>query len=457
MEKTFSACYETRQSQWLKMRKLVEGAGSEKDLILQLPGMEQARFLDYKARAYYLNAVSRTIEAFSGLPLAKPVKVEEIDGFEHLTKHATRDGRGIDGLARKAISETLTVGRIGILVDYPQISDALTVAQAEANHIHAFSRIYQTESILDFDLVTIGAKQFLSRVLLSEFEKVDGEDIEQLRELTLTDVGASVSIYRADDDGEWSLIGPPVTLMRSNEPLRFIPFRFINPTDGRPHCVKPPMLDVGTVSESHLNNSALLEWGLMWTANPTPVFVGLREDDGQVGLGSSDGIVLEEGGNAFFMEFSGQGLGAISQRMEAKQRDMAVLGARLLSDDKKGVEAAETTRIRKSGEQSSLASVCGSVSEGITQVLQWMVWWDGGESENVSVRLNTDFLSGQIGFAELKDGLELLQSGQITQATFFSLLVKAELVAPNVTAEDYQEELDNEAVPMLEPINLNAA
>jgi hypothetical protein len=430
------------------MRRLIEGAGAEKDLIITLPGMEAATSQNFKARAYYLNAVARTIEAFTGLPMAKPVTVEGVEGFEYLVENATRSGLSMTGLARYVISETLSVGRVGLLVDTPDTSEGMTRADAEANNIHAFARLYQTEAVLDFRLTTRGARQFLSWLLLEETAEVDGETVDQLREITLTENGATVTLYQKDDD-EWKALGPPKTLTRNGEPLRFIPFRFINPTDVRPHCVKPPMLDVGEVSISHLNNSASLEWGLMWTAAPTPVFVGLRnDDDAPIGLGSSQGIELEQGGNAFFLEFSGTGLSAIRARMEDKQRDMAVLGARLLSEDKKGVEAVETTRMRKSGEQSALASICESVSEAMTQVMRWMIWWDGGEGEDATVRLNTDFLSGLIGFDELESALMLLQSGEITRATFHSLLIKAELVAPTVTPEDYREELEDEAIAL---------
>ena len=64
---------------------------------------------------------------------------------------------------------------------------------------------------------------------------------------------------------------------------------------------------------------------------------------------------------------------------------MAVLGSRLLEDQKKVGETAQAIELRQSGEYSVLNSIATSVSESLTQVLRWVYWWNSTEDVPDSV------------------------------------------------------------------------
>jgi hypothetical protein len=110
------------------------------------------------------------------------------------------------------------------------------------------------------------------------------------------------------------------------------------------------------------------------------------------------------GATAGYLEFTGQGLTSFERAMDRDERLMAVLGSRLLQDQKKVGETAEAIRLRQSGEDSALSAIATSVSESLTQVLRWIYWWNttlvlpssemlpfGLSKAEVTVKLNTDF------------------------------------------------------------------
>src|SRR6267154_2063444 len=94
-------------------------------------------------------------------------------------------------------------------------------------------------------------------------------------------------------------------------------------------------------------------------------------------IGSSTAWVSETpGATAGYLEFTGQGLTSFERAMDRDERLMAVLGSRLLQDQKKVGETAEAIRLRQSGEDSALSAIATSVSESLTQVLRWIYWWN---------------------------------------------------------------------------------
>ncbi|HRO04591.1 MAG TPA: DUF4055 domain-containing protein, partial [Terricaulis sp.] len=130
----------------------------------------------------------------------------------------------------------------------------------------------------------------------------------------------------------------------------------------------------------------------MWTANPTPWFAGVQslptDENGMaldgskpaIRLGSSEAILLEKDGEAGYLEFSGAGLKQISETLARKAKDMAALGARLLADDQRSNVTAETARIQRAGESSTLGRISSVASSGLTYVLRELAQWAGVSS-----------------------------------------------------------------------------
>jgi hypothetical protein len=129
--------------------------------------------------------------------------------------------------------------------------------------------------------------------------------------------------------------------------------------------------------------------------------------------------------------------------MDRDERLMALLGSRLLQDQKKVGETAEAIRLRQSGEDSILSSMATSVSESLTQVLRWVYWWNSSEAlpyglskTEVTVKLNTDFGIAGMSSQDLQAVVGAWQSGAISRDTMFELFRSGEILPDGRTNQD---------------------
>jgi len=122
---------------------------------------------------------------------------------------------------------------------------------------------------------------------------------------------------------------------------------------------------------------------------------------------------------------------------------MAVLGSRLLEDQKKVGETAEAILLRQSGENSVLSGIATSVSESLTQVLRWVFWWNSTEeipdaitSADVLIQLNTDFSLKGMSSQDLQAVVAAWQAGALSRDTMFELFRRGEILPDGRTNQD---------------------
>jgi hypothetical protein len=191
------------------------------------------------------------------------------------------------------------------------------------------------------------------------------------------------------------------------------------------------------------------EHGLHFTGLPTPIFWGANfDDEGKFKLGSSEGMAFNNPqGHAEYLEFTGQGLSALRTALEDKQAMMAQLGSKMLTAEKRVVEAAETAAIHRSAENSILSSISYAGSSALTKMLEWLAMWANANGD-VSVELNTDFLPTQMNpqmFAELT---KAYMTGALSFEEYFANLKDGEIIRSETTEEEERERLQS-AEPVL--------
>jgi hypothetical protein len=129
--------------------------------------------------------------------------------------------------------------------------------------------------------------------------------------------------------------------------------------------------------------------------------------------------------------------------MDRDERLMAVLGSRLLEDQKRVGETAEAIQLRQSGESSALTAIAASVSESLTSILRWVYWWNSTEDfpesiteKQVLLQLNTDFSIKGMTAQDLQAIVAAWQSGAISQDTMFELFRRGEILPDGRSNED---------------------
>lgn len=476
-----SAYYDAAAPTWARNRAVRAGegavkAGKEIYLPRTSPKQKDAEYDAYLARAYFYAATGRTVDAYTGLIFRKPPQVALPPAIEPFQADIDLQGTTLTGMAEKVVEDAVIVARGGILVDYPQadIQEA-TVAEIERANIRPYLAFYPAESIRDWRMGRVNGRTQLT--FLKLFERVPAESgdflqeafIDQYRVLWLNDSWQyEIVIFREVTDAEgkekkwieWSRKTPIVQGKTEGE----IPFVFVGSRSATPDIQEAPISDIAAVNLSHYRNSADYENGLHWVGSPTPVFIGdwTPDEEGNrpefVILGSSSGICMVQGSDVKFLEFEGQGLeGGLGAAMARKEKHMALLGSRVLMDEKKAAEAAQTAEIHRAGEASVLASLANAISSAITRALGIMARWVGADEKAVVFTLNTDFAPSRLSAQDIQALMLAWQGGGISQQTLFEQLQAGEIIRAGKTLEDEQAEIDAETPDLPPPAKEPAA
>ncbi len=416
-----------------------------------MPGHDTKTKALFDGGAYFLPVVSRTLEAFGGLVFGKAPKHEVPAGLETYLEDVNGSGQSVDRLAEQGFDGIGLTGNIALLVEVPPAAEGQTKAKAEANGIRPSLQLYTGVTILAARYETFGAIRKLSHVrLLEKVQEPDPTDefklleVEQVRVLDLDADGFyRQRVFRDGIGAGWGQVGEAIYPTEAGKRLDEIPCYFSNPRDGEARPARPVLADLAEISIAHLNNSAALEWALLWTANPTPVFIGLPKGTDEVKLGSSEGIALDKDGDAKFLEFTGQGLTSLETALDTKRRDAAMMGARMLLESNKAAETAETARLNKSGETSVVGGIANALSECFTKALARMAKWAGVPGE-VKFTLHTDFNPSGMSPQMLSALLAAVVAGKMTEQEFYALLQESDLVDPAQSFEDHVSDLPEE-------------
>lgn len=450
--------YTRRTIQWRRIRDALEGQDEVKqngEAYLKKPdGMSATAYDAYKDRAQYFPVAERTLRGMSGMVFRHPVKCEMPTKLEPLKEAATTDGHSLAVMAENVVNEVLSVGRYGILVDFP--SD-----NTDANSI-PYLATYTAENITDWRLQFVDGLRALTRVVLKDDFDSDDEDVndatEMRLELILNEEGnyevrkwkaAGAVKGSAEGNQEQSqtfvLMSEPVVPTVNGKPLKRIPFIFINPYDLRPEVEKPPMLDLIDVNMGHYRNSADYEHALYLTAQPTPVAIGnINEKQKPTAIGSGAFWILPEGSTAQFLEFSGAGIEAQRQAMLDKEDRMAALGARMIQDGKNRNEASDTAKMRGKGEMSLLTNVVNMAEAGIERALRIAAEWTTGRPDDVEVKLNRDWIETKMDAQTLTALVKAWQSGAMSHQTLYENLQTGEIAPVDRTYEDEKDLIEEE-------------
>ncbi len=468
------ALYDLRRPQWKRQRDVIEGedavkgegstylpvldaqklasvSGSGGAHVQQLP---VTSYEAYKARASFINATARTLDGLIGQIMRKePTIVWK--GDKKVLKRVGRGGETLDEITNETINEVVGIGRYGQLIDAFSGSNA-----------RSYIATYYAEDIIDWEDAVVkdikqpvliklqeeitllnptdGTRQAgrrfrllkLGRPAISDENSFAGIDLSDVNDVTNPIYWQEIWEDTLDEGGQRSLVRKGLVIPRraGGGTWDEIPFTFFNPDGTSSKPCKPPLMDMALVNLAHYRNSADLEHGLHFTGLPQPWAAGF-DFKGELYIGSGMAWVTNEpGAKCGYLEFSGQGLAAIAAAMEDKKKTMAAIGARLLEDSRNTAEAAQTVRLRTSGEKSALTKIVHSISMGLTRSLQLLNKWQGGNGE-VEIGLNDDFGVEGLTSDEILALVQAWQAGGISWKTMFWNFKRGELIPNGVDEE----------------------
>jgi hypothetical protein len=322
--------------------------------------------------------------------------------------------------------------------------------------------MYTAESIINWRTDWINNKTVLSLVVLSECIKQKDpndefvtKDVEQFRVLDLvpSDTTEGGYAYRVRVFQKLSAGFVPVQNfipLMNGAPLPYIPFQFIGVDNTTPSIDEPPLIDLANVNISHYQTTADLEHGAHKTALPQPWANNIATAVDTSGKPVKQ--TFHYGGGSLWtfpsdttvgmLEYTGQGLEALEKRLEVKENQMAILGARMLEAQKKQAETADTAAIHRSGEQASLAGQANTISRAMNNVLAWFAAW-AGQSGDTKFAINTDFFAIPLDAQTILALVSSWQQGAISKETLFDNFQRGEIVSEATTFEDEEAKISN--------------
>lgn len=457
--------YTASATKWKRARHAIEGQDSihsaGEAYLPKLGGQTPEEYASYKLRANYFNATGRSHEALLGLAMRKDPVHDFPTTAQSIVDDACNAGVSAASLAKYCVSELLAVGRVGLLVEYPEVSEAPSnAAAAAAAGLRPYISAYATESIINWKEARINNTLQPVLVVLEEsyehaVDEWTAEARIQYRELVLLDGVYTQRVWREEAGKGFVCVSTSVPMMHG-KPIPSIPF-FVGGAIGNDLVPDtPPMLDLINVNLAHYRVSADYEHACHFASLPTPVVTGHTLMDGQDALriGSATAWLLPDPqADAKYLEFTGQGLGAVEKNLASKEAHMASLGARLLAGDKGSNESGSALQIKHNGEYASLSSISNSVSELITRAIRFACAWAGISGADLAVyKLSVDFFPNTMTAQELTALVSAWQQGAISKRTLFANLQRREVIGTDLSFEDeeqYQEEEGPTGLPAL--------
>ncbi|MDD5168546.1 MAG: DUF4055 domain-containing protein [Syntrophales bacterium] len=453
-------------AQWKRCRDTVSGGDAVKAAkTLYLPKLHEQsddEYAAYQGRALFYNATWRTIDGLTGMLFRKDPQVEVPTSIEPMLQDVTMSGKPMLIFTREVAHEIQTVGRVGLFVDRPATpTEGMTEAQVQALNLRPFIQLYKAETIYNWKCAWVNNRYVLVEVRLSEDFALDPDPAKpfdnpktepRYRVLDLIPVNGAytyrVRVFKVKDNEDIQL-SESFPLMDGN-PLDFIPFYFLGTEDMSPDVDEPPLIDLVDANLNHYRLDADYKHGLHFTGLPTPYVTGFRQTEEnknvKLYIGSTAAWTLSDpNSKAGFLEFTGQGLQAMEKGLDRLEQHMAILGARMLSPDRKMAEAAETAQIHRAGEQSVLAKVAGTMSMGLTVAMKTLTDWAGVDSKDVTVEINREFMPVLMDAQTLTALVMGWQSGAYSTESLFRKLQQGDVIADSVTFEEEQERIDNAA------------
>lgn len=515
VDSTHSA-YDEALPKWERIRAVIGGSDSVKEAgekyLPKLTDQSTDEYEAYKMRAHFFNATARTRDGFSGMIFRKPPTIEA-EPLKAFLEDCDLGGQSFNAYAKHVTDEVIGPGRIGTLIEFnasenrPYIcaylaEQVINWRYERINGRNVLALLVLKESVTKAS--AIGATYSANPSAVTEqksantlFKSGDGtgpgpqpsqiagksgEDdpfqpaiVEQLRVYKLTPApGGETEIEKrgeeevpimrlavicevwrkdAEKGKQWELY-ETLTPIRKGKPLPEIPFVFHGPRDSSAEIERPPLEDIAETNLSHYRSSADLEHGRHFTGLPTAWVAGFPKDS-IMKIGSATAWVsTDPNAKAAYLEFEGQGLGALKEALEQKENHMAVLGARMLEQSKRAVETAEAMQIRAAGEGSVLSNIASSLSQSFTLVLKWALWWQGTADKRLSdigdeaiVTLNTDFQALKLDAPTIVALVKSWQVGALSHDSLVYVLKQGEHISPDRTVEEEIDLIHTETMP----------
>lgn len=418
-------------------------------LLPKLSEQDDTEYEAYKLRSPVLMFTQRAGMAMTGMATRKEAYLTGIEKYQELINQIDADRNDFNSYNSILMLRFLFTGRAATLTDVPQVSNPITLAQAEILGIRPRFIYYTEMDIINWREEKINNVNKLVMVVLRESVTTVDDDDEftfnpeyRYRVLDIKD-----NFYRQrlfDDNGDY--IPDSETFPKENNvKLGYIPIEI----HGGVTPINPPLNAIVDLNLHHYQLGADEMLGLRMAALPTPYVWGIdpNSDDFPVHVGPSKVIGSEDADcSTGFREFSGAGLGSVAVKLQKFEDNIASMSVQM-TNDKSG--SATGAAIDYANTTSTLSGIVSMLSGELQRSVRMLIKWAGGDPEKVTVTLNQDFMPAGMDANKILALMKAYIGGTITYDTYYRNLAKGEITDPHKASEEELREIEESMPPSL--------
>lgn len=408
------------------------------------------------ARAIYTNYTGRTLNGFAGAVFRKPLAINIPAQLQFMVDSFDSLGHSLEQAARRIFIHAMTSGRCGLLADYPQVSSTITLEQKRAQGIKPYIAVYSPESIINHKVQHVAGEEVLVLLTLKESSEASTDDefehVEEIkyRVFRMREGACFTQVYNEKEEP----VGDEMPLLlHDGTPRKRIPFQFVGAQSNDSAFDKPPLIDIARLNIGHYRNTADHESNLSVHGCGTLIICSSMSKEefdtrnpGGLVLGENTGVLLNTGDTATLLQL--QAASAILSEMEAKEKRMIQIGARMISKGSSVEMTAEEARMSAASEHSVLDLVTSNVSHAITKSIADAAGYEGVDSSDISVSLNQEYWSGKFDPMVISALIMLSDRNLMTDEDIVRYLQNAGISNKDLSPEQIIEAIKESRVPM---------
>jgi hypothetical protein len=451
--------YQRAVSLWQEISDIVNGENLKKYLVELNPQDtsedNKKRNKQYRERAIFYAVAGWTVRGMLGAMFTKWPTFIAPPSMEYLKFNADGAGQSIYQQSQAVSVDVISNGRAGLCVSYPEKPEggALSLADINSGRYVATIHKYAPEQIINWSTKKVGAQIILSLVCTTETETVI-EDYEHvstkiIRERFINDVGQYEEIVWKEVKGDNGVIGwvpgeSKIPTQSDGKPWNIIPFQFVGSESNTPDVNLAPMKELVHVNIGHYRNSADFEDSVWYSGQAQPWMSGITQahidlmKKNDMYVGSRNLIGVPSGEQLNYASAPSNPL--VAQAMKNKIELMIGLGARFLAPGT-AVKTATQAEGELSMQHSVLSLIASNVSEAYTQCLKWCALFMGEAETDLAYTISQEFVKTVVDANMLREMVASWLQGAMPAADLFNWMRKNELIDPEKTDEDINEEL----------------
>lgn len=424
--------YDAHIEEWRMMDDALEGECAIKGSPRNLPkpsGMVEAEKLDgqgnaylyqnYTARAQYEHWVRDSLRSMMGLVSRLIPEVKLPSGLKGVEENATADGFGLTQLFLRIVRQTISHGRVPLVVNVDEKGQP-------------YFATYAARNAINWDTADQGGRQDLVLAVFREFRKKAEDRYSHecqtvYREFFMQGQVCYTAVRNEageliDDERPLGTVGAGNQLVRG---LEYIPVIYCGSTDNSPDVDEIPLLTMARAALKSYQLSADYFTALHQTSHPQPWVSGLDESVELSVTGPSAAWDLGPSGQCGYLEFQGAGVEAVRTAMSDQKSAALEAGAKVM--DVSGTESGEARKTRQNDQHATLHSIVITAAAAIEQALRYAAEWTGYNPDDVVFTVKPEFVIPEVNAQVLAELQKSVMAGTISAETYWQYLTTGKL------------------------------